>query len=388
MAIRYTIAARDTMSALASRFYGDSSLYPVIAIANRIADPNVIRVGQVLIVPGLTATHTVVVGDTLSGLAERFYGDRARFPLIAAANKLADPNTITVGQTLIIPDLTLAKHTLFCVPGTWEAVAAANGNPGGISPSDPIGMLTGITNALDPQWFDIEYVNYPASFGPVPGGGDALLDALGRPSYRASRDMGVAELTRLINAHDGSFGLLGYSQGGAVVSLVGRDIVSGSLQGRRGDCHWVHALASPHRGLGRTFHLGNSLAYQGISGDNITETHPIDWFDYCLPGDIYGNANIAGTYLKQAYDIATEFTLTDPVAMITGIAEHIVDWVNSGILGPIDPARLFATAVDLNNFLRDFPHDKYGIWDIIPERTALAHSAAHLNYWGPRIAPA
>ncbi|MEU4418184.1 hypothetical protein, partial [Nocardia salmonicida] len=99
-------------------------------------------------------------------------------------------------------------------------------------------------------------------------------------------------------------------------------------------------------------------------------------------------ANIAGTYLKQAYDIATEFTLTDPVAMITRIAEHIVDWVNSGILGPIDPARLFATAVDLNNFLRDFPHDKYGIWDIIPERTALAHSAAHLNYWGPRIAPA
>ena len=27
----------------------------------------------------------------------------------------------------------MAKHKLFCVPGTWEAVAAANGNPGGIT---------------------------------------------------------------------------------------------------------------------------------------------------------------------------------------------------------------------------------------------------------------
>jgi hypothetical protein len=28
----------------------------------------------------------------------------------------------------------MAKHKLFCVPGTWEAVAAANGNLGGIIP--------------------------------------------------------------------------------------------------------------------------------------------------------------------------------------------------------------------------------------------------------------
>lgn len=388
MATLYTVAAGDTLSGLADRFYHDASLYPVLAIGNRIADPDKIAVGQVLIVPGLTETYTVVAGDTLSGLAERFYQDASLHPLIAAANKLADPDTIEIGQVLIIPDVVTRKHKLFCVPGTWEAVAAANANPGGtITPSAEIGMLTGITAVLDRRWFDVVYVNYPASFGPVPGGGESLLAALGRPSYHASRDMGIAELTRLINAHTGSFGLLGYSQGAAVVSLVGREILSGSLQHRQPDCHWVHAIASPHRGLGRSFHLGNVLAYQGVSGDNITATHPIDWFDYCLPGDIYGNANIEGTYLKQGYDIVTEFTLTDPFAMITAIAEHVVDWAKSGVLGPIDPARLFATAVDLNNFLRDFPHDKYGIWDIIPGRTALAHSTNHFNYWGAHIAP-
>ena len=29
--------------------------------------------------------------------------------------------------------------------------------------------------------------------------------------------------------------------------------------------------------------------------------------------------------------------------------------------------------------------DKYGVWQIIPGRTALQHSANHLNFWGPRL---
>jgi hypothetical protein len=36
-------------------------------------------------------------------------------------------------------------------------------------------------------------------------------------------------------------------------------------------------------------------------------------------------------------------------------------------------------------FLRDNPHDKYGVWQIIPGWTALQHSANHLNFWGPRL---
>jgi hypothetical protein len=43
----------------------------------------------------------------------------------------------------------MAKHKLFCVPGTWEAVAPANGNPGGITPAAEIGMLRGVTDLLN-----------------------------------------------------------------------------------------------------------------------------------------------------------------------------------------------------------------------------------------------
>ncbi len=53
MARTYTVVAGETLSAIAFRFYGDANLYSLIATVNGIADPNVIRVGQVLTIPDL-----------------------------------------------------------------------------------------------------------------------------------------------------------------------------------------------------------------------------------------------------------------------------------------------------------------------------------------------
>jgi hypothetical protein len=143
----------------------------------------------------------------------------------------------------------------------------------------------------------------------------------------------------------------------------------------------------PHRGRGRgrTFHLGNQLAYEGISGDNIVNSGAIDWFDYCLPGDVYGNADIHGTYLKQGYDLVTPLSLMDPFTMSAQIAANVAGWLWSGELGPLSIFRAVKTGFDLGIFLRDCPHDKYGVWEIIPGRTALRHSTNHLNLWGPQI---
>jgi S-formylglutathione hydrolase FrmB/LysM repeat protein len=98
---RYTVAAGDTLSALASRFYGEADLYPLIADASGISNPSDIDVGQQLIIPDATR-YTVVAGDTLSKLALRFYGDAALYPLIATFNGIADPDAIDVGQPLVI----------------------------------------------------------------------------------------------------------------------------------------------------------------------------------------------------------------------------------------------------------------------------------------------
>ena len=48
-------------------------------------------------------TYTVVPGDTLWGIAVSYYGDGTRYPEIAAANNIGNPNLIFPGQTFIIP---------------------------------------------------------------------------------------------------------------------------------------------------------------------------------------------------------------------------------------------------------------------------------------------
>ncbi len=63
------------------------------------------------VVPAAPATvvkHTVVAGDTLSKLADKYYKDAKLWPIIYAANQWAignNPNTLKVGMQLIIPDL-------------------------------------------------------------------------------------------------------------------------------------------------------------------------------------------------------------------------------------------------------------------------------------------
>jgi S-formylglutathione hydrolase FrmB len=98
---RYTVVAGDTLSALAARFYGDAQLHRLIATASGIADPDVIHAGQRLVIPEITR-YTVIAGDTLSALAARFYGDSSLYPLIATVNGIADPDTIDVGQVLVM----------------------------------------------------------------------------------------------------------------------------------------------------------------------------------------------------------------------------------------------------------------------------------------------
>lgn len=50
-------------------------------------------------------TYTVVAGDTLWGIAQRFYNNGARWPVIFDANraKVASPWTLAIGTQLIIP---------------------------------------------------------------------------------------------------------------------------------------------------------------------------------------------------------------------------------------------------------------------------------------------
>ncbi|HUH06206.1 MAG TPA: LysM peptidoglycan-binding domain-containing protein [Egibacteraceae bacterium] len=112
-AASYTVSPGDTLSGIAAR-HGLS--VDELAALNGLGDPNRIFAGQTLALPGSVgspastgdASHTVGLGDTLSGIAVRYgvgVGD------IAAANGLSDPDRIVSGQRLIIPGAASSAST-------------------------------------------------------------------------------------------------------------------------------------------------------------------------------------------------------------------------------------------------------------------------------------
>src|SRR5215203_5428301 len=104
--VQYTVVAGDTLRKIAQRFYGDENQWPRIFHANQdqITNPDQIQVGWVLRIPGFIL-YTVVAGDTLRRIAQRFYGDENQWPRIFEANRhqISNPDVISVGQVLRIP---------------------------------------------------------------------------------------------------------------------------------------------------------------------------------------------------------------------------------------------------------------------------------------------
>src|SRR5918995_6163440 len=102
----YTVVAGDTLRSIAQRFYGDETQWPRIFNANRdqITNPDVISVGWVLTIPGFRP-YAVVAGDTLRRIAQGFYGNENQWPRIFNANRdqIDDPDVIQVGWILTIP---------------------------------------------------------------------------------------------------------------------------------------------------------------------------------------------------------------------------------------------------------------------------------------------
>ncbi len=104
-ATTYTVKFGDTLSAIAQAF--GISLEALMQ-ANNLTEPSLIRVGQVLRIPGQgqtstpasTVRYTVQYGDTLNLIAQRF---GVSIYAIAQANNLADINLLRVGQVLVIP---------------------------------------------------------------------------------------------------------------------------------------------------------------------------------------------------------------------------------------------------------------------------------------------
>lgn len=109
------VMSGDSLWKIAVRNYGDGYKWTEIAKANDIKSPNLIEIGQKLVLPKIEKinTDTVVVektnyvvvrGDKLWDIAVRFYGDGYKWTKIWQDNrvKLNSPDKLEIGMTLVI----------------------------------------------------------------------------------------------------------------------------------------------------------------------------------------------------------------------------------------------------------------------------------------------
>lgn len=115
MAQTYVTQAGDNLSTIAEQFYGDASLWKKIYEANKQTigqNPDLIQVGSKLTIPDADAgaaadqIYLTQAGDTLTSVAELFYGDGMQWKKIYEANKKVigpDPDKLGVDLELRIP---------------------------------------------------------------------------------------------------------------------------------------------------------------------------------------------------------------------------------------------------------------------------------------------
>ncbi len=113
----------ESLSMIAKKYYGDFKKYDVIARYNQIEDVTRVSPGQIIKIPnlaGMTAMqgssdagrkatgfvwHTIEPGQSISRLAQIYYGDYKQFHLIARYNGMEDATRVAVGDKVKVPKI-------------------------------------------------------------------------------------------------------------------------------------------------------------------------------------------------------------------------------------------------------------------------------------------
>lgn len=117
--VTHTVVAGESLWTVAEKYYGSGYNWVDIAAENELANPNLIEKGQALSIPKAAVKkpeqrtafgpviqdkeYAVQKGDHLWGIAVRAYQDGYRWPEIAAANQIANPDIIEPGTVLVLP---------------------------------------------------------------------------------------------------------------------------------------------------------------------------------------------------------------------------------------------------------------------------------------------
>src|SRR5512135_767980 len=171
----YIVQPGDTVSTIAERF--NVSINDLMA-ANNISNPNVLGVGQQLVIPGLEGvtgvldTEFINFGDSLHSVLRR---TQIPLDLLRRLNHVVSPTEFYVGASLIVPkqeNQTDLQVQLAAAPGQslLELAVQSHANPWTLA------TLNGLNGTWDALPGDVLYM---AGSGPSEQGASSLPAAFG-----------------------------------------------------------------------------------------------------------------------------------------------------------------------------------------------------------------
>src|SRR5690242_15710967 len=99
----HTVQAGESVRAIAD---ANGLSATTVMAANSLANPDLLQVGQSLVIPPVDGVlHTVKTGETLNGIADQYQVSSA---VVVAANALDSADHLSVGEVLVIPGVGLA----------------------------------------------------------------------------------------------------------------------------------------------------------------------------------------------------------------------------------------------------------------------------------------
>jgi peptidoglycan endopeptidase LytF len=191
----YVIRSGDNFYMLAQRF---NTTVNAILVANPGVNPNALQIGQTVCIPGSqpgpatcpagSTPYMIKAGDTLYALAARF---NTTVTAIIAMNPGIDPNALRIGQTICIPGSQTPPSA--CPAGTFSYVVRPGDTLGQIGQRFNVALsaIIAVNPKFDPSNLQVGMVLCIPLPGTCPGGRSYTVQA-GDTFYSIARRFNVS----------------------------------------------------------------------------------------------------------------------------------------------------------------------------------------------------
>ncbi len=100
--VTHTVKEGESLTGIAKRYYGSDERYIILSEYNNIPNPKKIEAGLKLAIPK-SLKYKIKKGDSLALIAKKFLDNKDRYRLLMEINDIKDPKAVSIDQIIKIP---------------------------------------------------------------------------------------------------------------------------------------------------------------------------------------------------------------------------------------------------------------------------------------------